>query len=227
MVILRFGDEEVAQAGGAQPAIHGADMDGALVQYITKVSTAPTANDDSAAGYFVGNIWIKLDTNQRWQLDDATNGAAVWSSMGGAAAGVGTQGSVKLNANAFSSGNNAYTNVTPWVDNEANTALFTHDGTTITIVEAGEYTVLLNATHYNATLNSQSSVVRLLQPSKQLSAAFATFPTTAGAYANMAQSASLTFAAGDTFTVQTFNNLNANGGLYVISGAVLSIERIS
>jgi len=83
---LDFEAEELAQAAGAAPAIHGVDMDGALVQYITSASSDPTVNDDAGDGYKVGLIWIRLDNNSRWQLDDSTVGAAVWTPLPATAA---------------------------------------------------------------------------------------------------------------------------------------------
>jgi len=87
MAILGFGADETAQAGGAASSIHGADMDSALVQVYSSASSDPTVNNDGVdtAGlgekFFVGSIWIRLDNNDRWQCDDITTGAAVWSQL--------------------------------------------------------------------------------------------------------------------------------------------------
>ena len=110
---LDFEAEELAQAAGAAPAIHGADMDGALVQYITSASSDPTVNDDAGDGYKVGLIWIRLDNNSRWQLDDSTVGAAVWSKMGGGATGGGNEvfvenGDIVSEDYTISTGRNAH-----------------------------------------------------------------------------------------------------------------------
>ncbi|MCK5132705.1 MAG: hypothetical protein KAR40_11205 [Candidatus Sabulitectum sp.] len=85
--ILDFGTDETAQAGGAAPSIHGSDMDTSIVQLHTTASTSPTVNDDinSTPPFRVGSIWVRLDTNQRWQCDDNTNGAAVWTELTGGA----------------------------------------------------------------------------------------------------------------------------------------------
>jgi hypothetical protein len=39
---------------------------------------APTASDDSAAGYGVGSQWLDAVGDKIWFCTDATTGAAVW-----------------------------------------------------------------------------------------------------------------------------------------------------
>lgn len=38
----------------------------------------PGVNDDLAAGYSVGSVWINITLDKVWQCVDSTNGAAVW-----------------------------------------------------------------------------------------------------------------------------------------------------
>lgn len=49
--------------------------------------TAPTATDDSNAGYAVGSTWINTTADQAYVCVDATNGAAVWKETTAGAAG--------------------------------------------------------------------------------------------------------------------------------------------
>lgn len=44
-------------------------------------STAPTATDDSAAGYGVGSQWLDTAGDKIWFCTDATTGAAVWKGV--------------------------------------------------------------------------------------------------------------------------------------------------
>ena len=43
---------------------------------------APTATDDSAAGYAVGSLWIDTTNDAAYICVDATAGAAVWKQIG-------------------------------------------------------------------------------------------------------------------------------------------------
>jgi hypothetical protein len=45
---------------------------------------APTVNDDNTQGYYVGYKWVDTATDTTYHCEDATTGAAVWSSGGGA-----------------------------------------------------------------------------------------------------------------------------------------------
>ena len=45
-------------------------------------TTAPTATDDSAAGYEVGSVWIDTTNNNVFTCSDATASAAVWVNTG-------------------------------------------------------------------------------------------------------------------------------------------------
>jgi hypothetical protein len=47
----------------------------------TLATTDPTVNDDYAAGYTVGSVWINTTTGEVFVLVDATTGAAVWISV--------------------------------------------------------------------------------------------------------------------------------------------------
>ena len=51
-----------------------------LDKLITTSSSAPTVNDDTTAGYFVGCIWIKSSVDV-YQAADVTTGAAVWKKV--------------------------------------------------------------------------------------------------------------------------------------------------
>ena len=81
MSIQDYETEQQAQAGGAEPSINGVDINESQVQYHAAASTSPTVNDDADSPFFVGNIWIRLDTNQRWQCDVNTVGAAEWTEI--------------------------------------------------------------------------------------------------------------------------------------------------
>lgn len=46
-------------------------------------TAAPTATDDSSAGYAVSSVWVNLTDDAAYTCVDATEGAAVWSAGGG------------------------------------------------------------------------------------------------------------------------------------------------
>jgi len=92
--IQQFGTDETSQAAGNAPTIHGADLDTSLVQVYYSAASDPTVNNDgvdtAALGelFFKGSIWVNETSGDRWQCDDITTGAAVWSPMGGGASGI-------------------------------------------------------------------------------------------------------------------------------------------
>ena len=45
-------------------------------------TAAPTASDDSAAGYIVGSKWIDVTADKVYNCVDATAGAAIWNEVG-------------------------------------------------------------------------------------------------------------------------------------------------
>jgi len=86
---LDFEADELTQAAGGAASVHGAAVNGNVVQVYYSASSNPTANNDGVdtAGlgekFFKGSIWVNEATNSRWQCDDITTGAAVWSAIGG------------------------------------------------------------------------------------------------------------------------------------------------
>lgn len=52
----------------------------------TSATVAPTINADADAGYRVGSLWVDVTGDSAYVCVDATNNAAVWVSVGGAAA---------------------------------------------------------------------------------------------------------------------------------------------
>lgn len=57
-------------------------------QYVSKAA-APTVNDDSSAGYGVGDMWIDETNDKSYIALDVTVGAAVWTEVTGAGGGGG------------------------------------------------------------------------------------------------------------------------------------------
>ena len=52
-------------------------------QTITQNASAPTATDDSAAGFDVGDVWLDTTAKEFYFLCDGTAGAAVWEQVTG------------------------------------------------------------------------------------------------------------------------------------------------
>lgn len=42
-------------------------------------TSAPTASDDSTAGYSVGSVWVDVNTDTSYTCVDATPGSAIWN----------------------------------------------------------------------------------------------------------------------------------------------------
>jgi len=63
-------------ATGGDEIIDLGPTPGATTEHITD----PTVNDDAAAGYTVGSVWINETTGEAFILVDSTTGAAVWVS---------------------------------------------------------------------------------------------------------------------------------------------------
>jgi hypothetical protein len=61
-----------------QPTVNGNN-----IVAIKETTVAPTVNDDNTAGYYVGYKWVDTTTDTTYHCEDATTGAAVWSSGGG------------------------------------------------------------------------------------------------------------------------------------------------
>lgn len=60
---------------------------GAYTAHKSNLASAanPGVNDDLAAGYSVGSVWINTTLDKVWQCVDSTNGNAVWKDLGGSA----------------------------------------------------------------------------------------------------------------------------------------------
>lgn len=56
---------------------------GAYTAHKSNLNSAadPGVNDDAAAGYSVGSVWINTTLDKVWQCVDSTNGAAVWKDL--------------------------------------------------------------------------------------------------------------------------------------------------
>ena len=70
---------------GSHP-LHGTDGTAAHCDHIHHVFSEtddPTVDDDEADGYPAGTLWVNLDTGDTFILTDATEGAAVWTAIGG------------------------------------------------------------------------------------------------------------------------------------------------
>jgi hypothetical protein len=57
-------------------------------------SSDPTVNDDSGDGYSIGDLWVNTTDDSVFILADATEGAAVWTGLGGGGGGASDHGAL-------------------------------------------------------------------------------------------------------------------------------------